>query len=190
MVIQEAARYGCFPKLTFSPYLSEKVSAFFGKPTWSPKTNTTLAGNSVSAISFPSSSKTYMLAVSAFAFTSTSKPLLLVLMPGCALPLMTFLSMLCQVFTSVRASYKREPSICRCSGGCGGPFKTVWKVTFLRMPCDKKRLATMHSYAMSRRPASCRFVHFVSVRPLREYRMNSRIDVSSLGIIQKNYKII
>ena len=59
-------------------------------------------------------------------------------------------------------------------GGLGGPFRMAWKVTSLRNPCDKKRLATMHSWTMSSLPASCRVVKFGSVLPWREKRTNSR----------------
>ena len=86
-----------------------------------------------------------MLAVSALAFKSASKLVLLAVMPGCGLPEITFLRICCQVSMSVRTSQRLAPLISICRGGLGGPFKTAWKRTFLRKPCDRKRLATMHS---------------------------------------------
>jgi len=58
MVMHEAARYGCFPRLIFSPNLSVKRSAFLGKPTWSPKTKRGFGFTSMSAMVFPPSSST------------------------------------------------------------------------------------------------------------------------------------
>ena len=60
-----------------------------------------------------------------------------------------------------------------CRGGFGGPFSMAWKVTSLRKPCERKRLATMHSWTMSSLPASCRLLKFGLVFPMRENRMNS-----------------
>ena len=131
-----------------------------------------------------------MLAVPALDFKRVSKPILPKVMPGCVLPLRIFLRMPRQVSTSVRTSYRYSPSICKCSGGDEGPFRMPWNVTFLRMPCDRKRLASMHSYAMSRRPASCRLVQFGSVRPIREYRMNSRKGSTPMSYCVQNYRII
>jgi hypothetical protein len=93
---------------------------------------------------------------SALVFRSDSKPVLLVVMPGCCLPEITFLRMRCQVSMSVRTSWSIAPLISMYSGGFGGPFKTAWKVAFLRILCERKRLATMHSWTMSSLPASCR----------------------------------
>ena len=61
-----------------------------------------------------------------------------------------------------------------CRGGFGGPFRMAWKVTSLRKPCERKRLATMHSCTMSSLPASCKLVNPGSVLPERENSMNSR----------------
>ncbi len=71
------------------------------------------------------------------------------------------------------------PSIWICKGGLGGPFRTVWKTTFLRNPCEKKRLATMLSWTMSKRPASCRLRKLGSVFPKREKSINSRVNCQS-----------
>ncbi len=60
-----------------------------------------------------------------------------------------------------------------CSGGFGGPLRLAWKVTFLRNPCERKRLLTMHSWMISSLPASWRFVKFGLVCPWREKRTNS-----------------
>jgi hypothetical protein len=51
-------------------------------------------------------------------------------------------------------------------------------VTFFLMACDRNRLATAHSYTMSKRPASCKLVKFESVLPKREYRINSRNNIT------------
>lgn len=51
----------------------------------------------------------------------------------------------------------------------------AWKVEFLRMPCERKRLAIMHSWTMSNLPASCRLWMSGLVFPRREKRMNSRV---------------
>ena len=59
-------------------------------------------------------------------------------------------------------------------GGFGGPLRMAWKFTSFRMPCERNRLLTMHSWTMSRRPASWRLVKFESVFPIRENNTNSR----------------
>ncbi len=125
-------------------------------------------------MSVPSSSNTYIWLVCALAFSSASNPVLSVVIPGWVLPAMVFLRICCQVSISVRTSYKVAPSIWRCSGGLGAPFRIAWKVTSLRRPWLKKRLATMHSWTMSSLPASCRLVKCGSVLPRRENRVNSR----------------
>lgn len=56
------------------------------------------------------------------------------------------------------------------------------KTTFLRIAWDKKREATVHSTAMSNRPASRKLVQFESVLPRREYRMNSRFLHSTFSL--------
>ena len=103
-----------------------------------------------------------------------SKLVLSVVMPGCSLWFRVFLMICCQVFMSVRTSWSVSPLIWMWTGGLGGPFRLAWKVTSLRNPWDKKRLATMHSWTMSSLPASCRVVKFGSVFPWREKRTNSR----------------
>ena len=116
---------------------------------------------------------------SAFVFRSDSKLVLLVVMPGCCLPEITFLRMRCQVSISVRTSWSVAPLISMYSGGFGGPFKTAWKVAFLRTLCERKRLATMHSWTISSLPASCRLQMSGLVFPRREKRMNSRVKCQS-----------
>lgn len=104
MVMQEAARYGCLPKLIFSPNRKANDSAFFGKPTWSPKMKTEFSGKVVSAAFLPSSSSTKRLCVLVFSLIRASKLVLSVVIPGCDLPAMTFRRMVVHVFTSVRTS--------------------------------------------------------------------------------------
>ena len=53
----------------------------------------------------------------------------------------------------------------------------AWKVTSLRKPCERKRLATMHSWTMSSLPASCRLLKAGLVFPMRENRMNSLVKI-------------
>ena len=65
----------------------------------------------------------------------------------------------------------------------------AWKVTFLRMPCERKRLVTMHSWTMSNLPASCRFVQCESVLPNLEYSKNSRILVTSLCFVSFGFSV-
>ena len=55
--MHDAAKYGCFPRLIFSPYLKANVSAFLGNPMWSPNTKTVLSVSGVSVMFFPSSSR-------------------------------------------------------------------------------------------------------------------------------------
>ena len=121
-----------------------------------------------------------MWLVSALAFKSASKLVLFVVMPGCVLPEITFLSMRCHVLMSVRTSWRVAPLISMCRGGLGGPFKMAWKMTFFRRPCERKRLATVHSWMMSNLPASCRLWKSGLVFPEREKRMNSRVKCWSL----------
>jgi len=102
--MHDAARYGCFPRLTFSPYLNAYVSAFLGKPTWSPSTKTAPPASSASVMLFPPSSRTYTLQVSALDLSSASKLVLFRFIPGWVLPARTLRIMLCQVSTSVRTS--------------------------------------------------------------------------------------
>ncbi len=125
-------------------------------------------------MSVPSSSSTKILLLWALAFTSASKLVLPMVIPGCGLPAMVFWRIACHVSMSVRTSKRVLPSICRCSGGCGGPFRIVWKVTSRRKPCDKNRLLTTHSWTMSNLPASCKLLNCGSVFPKREKRINSR----------------
>lgn len=100
---------------------------------------------SVSFMGFPSSSRTYMLAVSAFSLIRVSKLVFARLMPGCVLPDRTFFRMLVHVCWSVRASCNVSPFICRCRGGFGGPLSTAWNIVFLRIAWDRNRLAIVHS---------------------------------------------
>ena len=146
------------PRLIFCPYRNAKVSAFLGNPTWSPKMNRLLSGNVVSLRFFPPSSSTKIWRFCASAFTRASNPVLSVFMPGWVLPEMTFLSMTCQVAMSVRTSWRVSPSIFICRGGLGAPFRTAWKVTSRRSPCERNRLLTMHSCTTSSLPASWRLL--------------------------------
>ena len=143
--MHDAARYGCFPSDIFSPYRSAKFSAFFGRPTWSPKTKTSLSLMAISEMGFPFSSRTMILASFALVFISVSKLVLCVFMPGWVLSVRSFFRICFHVSWSVRTSWSVAPSIFRCSGGVGGPFSIVWKITSLRMAWDRKRLATAHS---------------------------------------------
>ena len=69
-------------------------------------------------------------------------------------------------------------------GGFGGPFRIAWKITSLRKPCERKRLATMHSCTISSLPASCRLASSGLVLPERENSMNSRSKrASSTGML-------
>ena len=107
------------------------------------------------------------MVVSAFVLRRVSKAVLSVVIPGCGLPVRVFLRIVCHVSWSVLTSWSCSPFICRWIGGVGGPLRIAWKLTFLRKPCERKRLVTMHSWTMSSLPASCMLVQFVSVLPVR-----------------------
>lgn len=130
---------------------------------------------------FPPSSRMRICEVVALVFMRVSKLVLDRLMPGCGLPDRVLCRICCHVCWSVRTSCSVSPFICRCSGGVGGPFRTVWKTTFLRMPWDRKRAATAHSTVMSKRPASRKLNQLASVRPKRENKTNSRIGHSPMS---------
>lgn len=122
------------------------------------------------------------------AFSRVSKLVLVRLMPGCGLCDKTFFRIWVHVCWSVRMSWSVAPFICRCWGGCGGPFSIVWKATFLRMAWDRKSAATAHSTVMSKRPASRRLTQLASVRPKRENKTNSRNRFPQVIILVSQYQ--
>jgi len=77
-----------------------------------------------------------------------------------------------------------------CKGGFGGPFRMAWKITSLRKPCERKRLATMHSCTMSNLPASCRLAKAESVLPKRENNMNSRRKRASPKEMLRTFRLL
>jgi len=77
-----AARYGCFPRLIFFPYLSVKRSAFLGSPTLSPRTKRLFGSSVIWFIGVPPSSKVQIWWVCAFVFIRVSKLVLSDVMPG------------------------------------------------------------------------------------------------------------
>lgn len=60
IVIHDDAKYVFFPRLIFSPNRKAKVSAFFGKPTWSPRMKRLFSASLVWFMAMPSSSRTYI----------------------------------------------------------------------------------------------------------------------------------
>jgi len=79
-------------------------SAFLGSPTWSPKIKRLLGGNVRSVMFLPSSSRTYIWWVWDLFFSSVSKAVLSLVMPGWDLPARVFLRICCQVSMLVRTS--------------------------------------------------------------------------------------
>lgn len=92
--------------------------------------------------------------VFALVLTSCSKLVLSAVIPGCGLLDRTFFIMVVQVCWSVLTSWSVCPFMVMCFGGFGGPLRMAWKTVSFLMAWLRKRAACVHSWIMSRRPAS------------------------------------